>query len=132
MTDRWRVGFLPADAPRWWQRPLAPGFAHVWAARAVGAEEWLWCEWTPRRALAGLVRAELVARATAGSTLALDYQAQGEGEARPALPLLGMHHCVMHTAHLLGLRVSPLCTPLGLARALERRGAVTLSVGRAA
>ena len=122
----WVIAFVPHDqveATAWWQRPLAPGYRHVFAFRAL-AESLTEIVNHMGRALHFQVTTEradvLAARfAEAGMTLL----AMPPESTAPRAMLRGPMTCVEVVKALLGWRGLLILTPRQLERALRRRGA---------
>lgn len=129
--DLWVVAFVPHDqveATAWWQRPLAPGYRHVFAFRAL-AEGLTEIVNHMGRALHFAVTTEgadvLAARfAQSGMVLV----AIPPDSTAPRAMLRGPMTCVEVIKALLGWRGLLILTPRQLERALRRRGARAVTV----
>lgn len=126
---RWRVGFADAGegVPRFYQRFLAPGYLHCWAARRICRGLWYFVEWTPHRLVCGVVTPAFVLGLSRRASSVLIYEDQGGNGVRDLhAPLVSFVHCSTTLAHVLGLSPMAGLTPWRLACALRRRGAVML------
>jgi hypothetical protein len=105
-----------------WRRLLAPGYRHVWACRAIGADHTL-----ALNHAGSLLQVELVALPI-GAFLADRQRAQAAwllavqaSTPPPAAALRGPMTCVEAVKALLGIRAPFLLTPRQRARHLVRR-----------
>jgi hypothetical protein len=124
--DVWVVAFVPHDqveATAWWQRPLAPGYRHVFAFRAL-AEGLTEIVNHSGQALAFQVTTEGAdAIAARFNQSCITMLAMPPDSTAPRAMLRGPMTCVEVVKALLGWRGLLILTPRQLERALRRRGA---------
>jgi hypothetical protein len=110
--------------PTWWQRPLHPGYRHVYAVRAEGADATMAFSHCGSVLDAGVIHEPIGAflRSRMESQAAFALALPAPSAPRRAV-LRGPMSCVEVVKGLLGIRAPWIVTPRQLARHLRRAGA---------